>query len=221
MRDVLFFNHSYLVVKFASQRRTLVKRSRVHIVIHRLLFGGGNGHNMKHGREFFLFVVDMFFYAVIGMAVFGYGRTSGHYLGIFSHKSLRLYALLHFKQIRIAVKMVKVFEQRKVECLFYIRIAFLERKFRRQIDRKMLVAYSMLENILVLRFERGYTLLLLCFAAPYRRQSATYIVVVASSGKPVRKVDSLKFRTVHKYDSQFGIGVCRLFVVCLGSKLGH
>ncbi len=58
------------------------------------------------------------------MAVFGYGRTPRHDFGIRADKFFARYALFHFQQVAETVKVVKVFEQGKVERSFYVFVFF-------------------------------------------------------------------------------------------------
>ena len=75
----------------------------IHIIIHRLLLCGGNDHGREHGLQIGYFGIDTAADVVFGKAMMRDGRTTGHDLRITADKSFRLYALLHFQKVRIAV----------------------------------------------------------------------------------------------------------------------
>ena len=56
-------------------------------------------------------------HAVKGMAVLRYGGAAGHDLGIAAHKALGVDAVLHVQQVRVAVQMVEVLQQRELHHL--------------------------------------------------------------------------------------------------------
>ena len=97
---------------FLDERDLLVKTARqivggeigyIHIIIHRLLLCGGNDHGREHGLQIGYFGIDTAADVVFGKAMMRDGRTTGHDLRITADKSFRLYALLHFQKVRIAV----------------------------------------------------------------------------------------------------------------------
>ena len=115
--------------------------------------------------------------------------------------------------------MVEVFEQGEIERHLDIRVLFAAGKIGGEFDRKLFVSYRGFENCFVRGLQRAYLFLLLLLHAPYQGDFAAQVVVAAVSGKLVRKPIRLEFRSVHKYDAEFGVRVCGVFVVGLDQQV--
>ena len=85
-------------------------------------------------------------------AVMGNSWSAGHNLGVFSNEIFRANTLLHFKKIGITVKVIKIFEQSKIQCFFDVTITFALCKFCSQVNGKLFVSDSMLQRAFITRF---------------------------------------------------------------------
>ena len=133
-----------------------------------------------------------------------YRRSRRHNLRKVSDEVLRMRAVFHIQQIGVSVQVVKVLQQRKIECVFDVLIGFAHCKHRGKFHGKLLVAYRRFKHGFVLWLEaRAYFLLrLLVFS--YESKLSAQIVVGAMTEKLMREPHRFVFRPVCEYATQLG-----------------
>ena len=130
LRNVFLFHQRDFLIQTA--RKLGFRKSRhVHIIIHRLLFGGGDDHRRKHRERLGGFYVNRRANVVFRVAVVRYRGAPRHDFRVLAHQIFRVDFLFHFQQIGIAVEMIEIFEQREIERFFYVAVLRARRKFRR------------------------------------------------------------------------------------------
>ena len=119
------------------------------------------------------------------VAVLGNGRSAGHDFRQSAGKRFRADVLLYVQKVGIAVEVVKVLGERKVQRRAHILVGFVSRHNRREVDCKLLVAYRVHQHRFVHGLKRSDSLLLLLFDAARKRELAAQIVVYAVACKGV------------------------------------
>ena len=142
-----------------------------------------------------------------------YGRTSGHDLGVFSYQLFGKHSFTHFQQIGVAVQVVKIFQKRKIESFFDVKVFFALCKFRREVYRKLFIPYRMFKLAFIFRFQQRYIQLLILFLHSFCRHFASQIGIVCVACRLVTEPVGFKFRSVHKYNPCFGIRIYFMFVI--------
>ena len=215
LRHVLLFDHADLLVELPAAV-AFVKRGDVHIIVHGLLLGGGDdgGVQFRDGRG--LFEAAGAAHAVKGMAVLRYGGAAGHDLGIAAHKALGVDAVLHVQQVRVAVQMVEVLQQRELHHLYNVWVRLPLGQDCRQVHRELFVADGRFQRRFVDGLEAGDALLLLLLYPARQRQLAPQVVVRAVAVELVAEPHGLIFGAVHQDDTHLGVGVHLVFVVRAG-----
>ncbi len=216
---MLFLYHRNFHIESASEIRPLIERADVHIIVHSLLFRRRYYSGLELRERIGGLVVYSAAHVVERMTVFCDRRSAGHYLRIAADELFAEHALFHFEQIAVAVEVVEVLEQRKVERLFDVSVTLAPRHQCRKIYGKLLVCDSRLENGLVYRLEIAYTLLLLLVASSYESYLSAQLVVRAMAGKVVIEAALLELRAVHENYSHFRIRVYGVLVVGFGVEL--
>ena len=215
LSDVLFLHHADFLVQSAAQI-VGIKGPQIHIVVHGLLFRGGDDAGIQHGEQIRLLEIAGPANAVHGMAVVGDGRPPGHNFGVAAHQALCLNALLHFQQIRISVEVVKVLQQRKVQRLDHIGVRFPLSQDRGQVHRQLFVGDGGLQLGLVGRLQVGKLMLLLLLLPPGHRQFPAQIVVRTVAVELMTEPYRLVLGPGHQYDANFGIGIGLVLAVSFG-----
>ena len=211
---VLLLHHADLLVQPLARLLWIVRR-HVHIIVHGLLLGGGDDVGRKHVQRGRICAGHGVADGVIGVAMVGDGGTAGHDLGVAAHQVLRLLAGLHVQIVRIAVEVVEVLQQRKVQRILQPRVAHALGEVGRQIHRQLLVADGVLQHRLVQRLQVAQELLLLLLAAADQRKLAANLVVHRVPGELVGEPHVFKFRAVHQDQPRAGVGIHAELVVGL------
>ena len=94
LSDVRLLDHSNLGVQLSAEV-IFVPLRNVHIVVHRLLFGGGDGGSDKLGVKIGVLGNHMRLQVVGRIAVFGYGGAPGHNLGHSAYQNISFDPLIH------------------------------------------------------------------------------------------------------------------------------
>ena len=134
-------------------------------------------------------------------------RAAGHDLGVAADQALGVLAGDHLHQIRVAVQVVEVLQQREVQRVPDMRRLHALRQVRRQIDSQLLIADGVREDAFGDRLEVGKALLLLLLGAPRHGQLAPQALIRAVARHLVGELHGLVFRAVHQDDAAFGVGV--------------
>ena len=210
--DVLLLHHADLLVQAAAGLLGPEGRG-VHIIVHGLLLGrrddvgrqqvDGHGGVAGHG------VAD----GVIRVAVVGDGRPPRHDLGVAAHQILRLFAAGGVQIIGVAVQVVEVLQQGKVQRALDVQTVHPLGQMGGQVHRQLLVADGVFQRRLIRRLEVGQQLLLLLFAAAEQRQLAAQLVVRAAAGELMPKPDVFKLGAGHQDHPRAGIRVHRVLIV--------
>ncbi len=143
----------------------------VHIIVHRLLFRGGYGACHKLCIQVRLLCVHVRLYVVCGIAVLCNRGSAGHNFGILAYKRVRVDIFIGFQKVCIAVKVVKVLQQRKIKCFYIVFVRFVAGKHGGKVNGKLFVGNSCFKNAFVNRLQAAYALLLLLFLTAHNRQS--------------------------------------------------
>ena len=80
------------------------------------------------------------------MSVVGDSGAAGHEFGIAADQLLGLDALVHFQQIGIAVQVVKIFQQGKIQSLLHIVVRFILCQPGGQVNGQLFIADGHLQN---------------------------------------------------------------------------
>ena len=145
---MLFFDHADLLVQPAA-KVTVIKGADVHIIVHRLLFGGGDNGGVQLGDGGRRGRADGLAHAVPRVAVLRNGGAAGHDLGIAAHQPLGVDAAFQFQQIRIAVQVVKILQQSQVHHLHHIGVRLPLGQNSRQVHGQLLVPDGGFQNTFV------------------------------------------------------------------------
>ena len=76
------------------------------------------------------------------VAVFGYRRPAGRYLGIIADKAFGVNFMFHFQEIGKTVQVVEVFQKRKIESVLDVRVFFAHGKGDGQVYGELFIAYG-------------------------------------------------------------------------------
>ena len=118
------------------------------------MLGSGDYHGCKHS----FLAGGLRVYEALNIikraAVMGNSWSAGHNLGVFSNEKFCPYTLLSFKQVRISVKVVEIFQQRKVQRLFNVAVPLFFGEFCRQVNSKLLIGNSVFKGGFVARFQQ-------------------------------------------------------------------
>ena len=114
--------------------------------------------------------------------------------------------------------MVEILQKRKVERGFHVGVGVVLRHNRGEVYGELFVRNGGFESALVYGLKHADFLLLLLFYAAGESKLSAYIVVVAVPRKVVQKPLRFEFGAVHENYAHLGVGVCFVFVVCLGVK---
>ena len=202
LRNVLFFHHSDFLIKPSSEIAR-VETALVHIVVHRLLFRRRDDCNVKFRQRTCLFEIHGLFHFVVGVTVMSNRGARGHNLGEFADEIFSVHAVLHIQKIGVSVKMIEVFQKRKIQRGFHSLVGLAHRKHCRKFNRKLLVGYGGFEHGFVFWFETRAEFLLYLLASSHKREFPSQIVVCAMTEKLVRKPHGLVFRPVCENTTQF------------------
>ncbi len=169
--DVLFLDHGDLGVK-TSARFGVIVRAHVHIVIHRLLFGGGDDRGVEfgfgrgeRGRHRPRNVVER-------IAMLGNRGSARHDLRQPAREKIGAHVLLDVEKIGIAVEVVEVLGQCEVQRRAHILVGFVPRHYRREVDRELLVSDRVHQHGFVHRLKGSDRFLLLLLDPPRQREFA-------------------------------------------------
>ncbi len=214
--DVLFLDHADFLIKPAAQV-VGVKGAQIHIVVHGLLFGGGDDLGVELGQGVRRGEIHERSGVVLGEAVLGYGGPAGHNLGVAAHQKLGpLAALVHLQQVGVAVQMVKILQQGEIQGGFYQAVRFGLRHARRQVHRQLLIADGGFQRRFVHWLQGLDTLLLLLLGSADQSQLPPQRFVWAISEKLVGEKRRFHLGAVHQNHSTPRVGVYLIFVVRIG-----
>ena len=146
-------------------------------------------------------------------------RSAGCDVHIALHQLMRGDIHIHIEQVRVAVQMVKILEERKIHALLHIFVRLVLRQPRREVHGKVFVTDGSLE----LRFVAGRKpvngfLLHLLLAAAGRDLAAQFVVRTV----PVELLaehNRLGFNPVHQDYAAFRVGVRIIFGIWFLVKL--
>ena len=141
--DVLFFDHGDLGIQLSAQLR-IMQVGDVEVIVHRLLFGGGDDGDVQAGDGVAAVVVDIEADVVLRGARLGDGGAAGHDLGIAPYQLFGVDAALEVQQVGIAVQVVEIFQQGEVHLVLDVRVLFPLGEDGGEVYRQLFVADGML-----------------------------------------------------------------------------
>ena len=124
----------------------MIEGADVHIVVHGLLLGRRDDHQVELGQGIGRLETGGRLDVVKGMPVLGNGRAARRDLGIPAEQLLGAHALLHLEQVGIAVHVVEVLQECKIHLLLGDRVGLALGERCGQIDGQLLVRHCMLEQ---------------------------------------------------------------------------
>ena len=148
IRNVFLFDFRDLGVQLASAAvREL--RSMFLVVVARLLFTRQQGPDMELAQRLraVLFVVSQ--QAHLGIVVVHLRRAAGQDVSLALQHGVRVCTFEVIQQFAVAVEVVEVFEQAKVQCFADVRIRLMSCQVGSQVDGDLLVAQRRFQDRLV------------------------------------------------------------------------
>ena len=127
-----------------------IEIGHVHVIVHGLLFGGGDDHRAQcglHRRA----LVRAPAHVVPRKPVVRNGGTPGHDFGVAPDKPFGIDARLRLEQVRVSVQVVEILKEREIQRALDVAVRLPPRKFRGEIYGELFIGNRVLENALVAR----------------------------------------------------------------------
>ena len=204
--DVFLLHHADLQVEVARDAFRL-RVAQVHVEVHGLLLAGSQDERAERRADVGRLGVARHAHGIERVAVMRDGRAARRDLDGVLHELVGGQVLVHLEQVRVAVQVVEILEQREVHAGFRVRVGLVHGEPRREVDGQLLVADGRLERRLVGGQQPVHLLLLARLDAAHERQLAAQVVVLAIAVEVVAEHHGLDLDAVHEDDAGFRVRV--------------
>ena len=135
----------------------------------------------------------------------GDGRSGRCHLGIATYQFFRAGTIFIIQQVGIAVQMVKIFQQGKIQGCFDIAVIFTSGQKGSQINSQLFIGNGMLKNGFVFRLQTTDPFLLHLLYAADHSQFAPKIIILTVTAELMAEPLGFEFGAVHEDNADLGV----------------